>query len=65
MVEHLKEVTPKQIQALYEMAAAKKSFQKVAVLAAVMPYADLYGKPTSANDFQRTQVQFLPPRPLT
>ena len=64
MVEHLKEVTPEQIQALYEMAA-KKSFQKLAVLAAVMPYADLYGKPTSANDFQRTQVQFLPPRPLT
>ena len=123
VAERLKEVSPEHIQTLYEMAAAKKSFQKaadilkpllsakqekaakpdgpfafleddfqetlllkhykeqqgdlaqldevlladgsgkkapvLAVLAAVMPYADLYIKPTHANEYMKTEVQFL------
>ena len=123
VIERLKEVSPEYVQTLYEMAAAKKSFQKaadilkplvsakkkkaaepdgpfafladtfqeeqllkhyeeqkgilkwlgkvlladgsgkkapkLAVLAAVMPYADLYSKPTPANGYTKTEVQFL------
>jgi len=123
VAERLKEVSPEHVQTLYEMAAAKKSFQKaadilkpllstkqenavkpdgpfafleddfqetlllkhykeqqgdlvqldkvlladgsgkkapvLAVLAAVMPYADLYIKPTHANEYMKTEVQFL------
>ena len=118
VIERLKEVSPEHVQTLYEMAAAKKSFQKaadilkplvsakekkaafafladtfqeeqllkhyeeqkgilkwlgkvlladgsgkkapkLAVLTAVMPYADLYSKPTPANRYTKTEVQFL------
>ena len=118
VVEHPKEVSPESIRALYEIAAAKKSFQKaadilkplvsskkkkaagpdgpfafleeqllkhykeqkgvlarlgkvlladgsgqktpkLAVLAAVMPYADLYIKPTRTNGYKKTELQFL------
>ena len=123
VVERLKEVSPEHVQTMYEMAAAKKGFQKaadilkplvsakkkkavkpdgpfafladtfqeeqllkhyeeqkgilkwldkvlladgsckkapkLAVLAAVMPYADLYSKPTPANGYTKTEVQFL------
>ena len=123
VVEHMKEISSEHVQALYKMAAAKKSFQKaadilkplvsgkkkkaaepdgpfafledafqeeqllkhykehkgvlarlgkvlladgsgqkapkLAVLAAVMPYADLYIKPTHTNGHKETELQFL------
>ncbi len=61
LLKHYKEQkgVPERLDKVLLADGSGKKAPKLAVLAAVMPYADLYSKPTPANGYTKTEAQFL------